>query len=164
SPRTWSTCVKAANEEGLQGRRHLLAVIPLVIHKERPLVEASVYVDNGNCVLRPPLTFMVDTAAQNTFIRPADEQCLRTLREADIFQGLQPLETLMGQIPVKSFLPALGRVGLLFSDINGREVKQDLPEIRFADGKNNLWTRSLRSIFNTFMAGRTVVWPRAGQE
>jgi len=107
----------------------------------------AVYVETQ--MLRPTLQFLIDTAAQTSFIRPVDEATLMAcnpgmpLRES--FQvGAMPVKTLLGNARFK-FLKKQD-TGIAFIDIHNQGVSFDLEYLYFSDDRSQSLRRWVRRI------------------
>ncbi len=99
-----------------------------------PFIQGTLFY--GGQELRIPLTFMLDTGLDNTFICPKDERKLIAahpdLADSFLQDDVRPLSTINGRSPMKILQGGNGGAGVIFTDDNGVTKSIDLEFLYFA--------------------------------
>jgi len=114
-------------------------------------------------VLIPRLKFLVDTAAQQTFVGLRDEVHLRTVYpNLEFHRDVLPVGTMLGSAPVKALKDHGGGLGIRFVDVNNNYVNLTVPFVYFGDENQRVVPRWVRSV-QRYCKTKARLWDRVGQ-
>lgn len=140
-----------------------MAVIPLTLYEGRVYVRARIVI--GVTSLAPDLTFLVDTAAQQTFICQQDEEQLQLHHGQMRFNhNVTPVGTMLGRAPVKSLLDHGGKIAIQFRDLGESIISKQVNYLYFADHQKRVVPSFLRSrVLRWCCPNLLPVWDVVGQ-
>lgn len=136
-----------------------MAHIPLFYGlRGEPLVTGFVFV--RGIPLRPPLEFVIDTAADTSIIVPSSETLLRKFNPGRplkfVPDGVKDAQTMLGHAPVKCMREPDS--GIALPDVDSNPVRKSIENLYFANQRKPTIPRWIRKVFKLRR-----VWDSIGQ-
>lgn len=130
----------------------------------RAFVKAQIRV--GEITFLPPLRFLVDTAAEVSFITGPAENRLRAQSNADVLkftEGIKPIETMLGQAPVKCLVGTeAAPLALVLATVDDLKLTCTLPYLYFGTRDGYACPSLLKKPCRLFSSKPDSVWDSAG--